>query len=170
MRPIKRSPTDWALRWIWNHPEVTCVLSGMNMDEHIEENISIASDALLNSITLEEIKLVERVRDLYNSLMKVPCTGCAYCMPCPAGVNIPGCFEKYNNKYLFGGIEQRAFYLMQLGGFTGKPAKASQCVNCGKCEEHCPQHIEIRKELKKVASKMEGFLDIPLAWILKRRF
>ncbi|WFD10437.1 aldo/keto reductase [Tepidibacter hydrothermalis] len=165
----KRSPAQWALRWIWNHPEVTCVLSGMNNDDHIRENIRTAKTTIAGSMSQDEIDRVERVRDIYKSLTKVPCTACAYCMPCPAGVNIPQCFQQYNNKYLFGGFEARLMYLVQLGGvMSDKSEKASQCINCGKCEKHCPQHIEIRKELKNVSSELEGIIDRPLSWLARR--
>ena len=116
-----------------------------------------------------DIELVERVRDIYKSLTKVPCTGCAYCLPCPAGVNIPQCFTHYNNKYLFGHLDSMIMYHTQLGDvMSDKAAKASLCINCGKCEKHCPQHIEIRKELKNVTSELDGLLAKPLAWMIKR--
>ena len=90
--PVKRSPAEWALRWVWNHPEVTTVLSGMNNELHIDENIHAADKALPNSLTVDELSTIARVGDTYRRLMKVNCTGCRYCMPCPAGVDIPGCF------------------------------------------------------------------------------
>lgn len=166
---VKRSPAEWALKWLWNHPEVTCILSGMNNDDHIKENISTASTTKANSLSEEDIERIEHVRDIYKELTKVSCTGCAYCMPCPAGVNIPLCFEKYNDKYLFGALGARLMYHVQLGGvMSDKVGLASKCVGCGKCEQHCPQHIEIRKELKNVSSELEGVIDKPLTWIMKR--
>lgn len=166
---MKRSAAEWALRWIWNKPEVTSVLSGMNVDDHIKENIETAKTATPDHLKESEIEQIEKVRDIFTSLTKVPCTACAYCMPCPVGVNIPLCFEKYNSKYYFGGIESKVFYLMQTGGVMGdKPSKASLCVDCGKCEDHCPQHIEIRKELKNVSKDLEGVMDKPLSWIIRR--
>lgn len=165
----KRSAAEWALRWIWNKTEVTSVLSGMNVDEHIKENIETAKSATPFHLQENEIEQIEKVRDIFTSLTKVPCTACAYCMPCPVGVNIPLCFEKYNSKSYFGGMESKIFYLMQTGGVMGdKTSKASQCVECGKCEEHCPQHIEIIKELKNVTKELEGVIDKPLLWIIKR--
>lgn len=166
-----RSAAQWALRWIWNHPEVTCVLSGMNVDAHIAENIQTAIAATPNHLTAEDLTRIDQVRDIFTSLTKVHCTGCAYCMPCPAGVNIPLCFEKYNSKSYFGGMEPRIMYLVQVGGIMkDKPSRASQCVNCGKCEAHCPQHIEIRRELKNVVREMEGVMDKPLGWAIKQVF
>ncbi|WP_340817727.1 aldo/keto reductase [Methanolobus sp. WCC4] len=158
----KRTPAEWALRWIWDHPEVTVVLSGMNDEAHIEENLRIAGEAHPNSLTEAEIQLVNRVADKYRELMKVGCTGCQYCMPCPVGVNIPLCFEEYNNMYLVDDPEGEKFlYAARLGGVVecGEPALASQCVQCGKCLEKCPQHIDIPSVLGSVVEEMEG-LDI----------
>jgi len=165
----KRSSADWALRWIWNQPEVTCVLSGMNVDEHIKENIEVATSALAGHLTEDEVKSIENVRDVFVKLTKVPCTGCAYCMPCPVGVNIPICFEKYNSKSYFGGMDAKMMYLVQAGGvLADHSGLASQCVNCGKCETNCPQHIEIRQELKNVTKELEGVVDKPLLWVMNR--
>lgn len=109
-----RSPADWALRWIWNHEEVGLVLSGMNVDEHIRENIRIASETVPNSMSDEEMQVVDDVKLIYRELMKVPCTGCNYCMPCPFGVDIPQTFTDYNNKYFFGSMAARAFYIVEI--------------------------------------------------------
>jgi predicted aldo/keto reductase-like oxidoreductase len=160
----KRSPAEWALRWIWNHPQVRVILSGMNVEEHIQENIKTASIAHPNSLSKSELQLVEKVRDTYRCLMKIGCTGCNYCMPCPAGVNIPQCFERYNNKYLFD-VKGRFPYYMWVGGLLSKPSYASLCIECGKCEKHCPQHIPIRKELKHVSKQMEGPMMKPIVWL-----
>ncbi len=165
----ERSAADWAFSWVLNHKEVTCVLSGMNVDEHIAENIEIANRVTPGSMTSEEIQVIERVKKQFESMMKVPCTGCAYCMPCPAGVNIPACFEQLNNKSYFGLMMAKGMYMMQTGGLMAeKTAKASQCINCGKCEQHCPQHIEIRKDLKQVSKELEAFYDPLLTWVAKK--
>ncbi|MCC4769907.1 aldo/keto reductase [Methanosarcina sp. DH2] len=157
--PIKRSPVEWALRWVWNHPEVTVVLSGMNEETHIEENLRIADEAYPNSLTEAELQLVKRVTSKYRELMKVSCTGCRYCMPCPAGVNIPLCFEEYNNLYLVDDpAGERFLYAARLGGVVtaGDPEFASLCVQCGKCVEKCPQHIDIPTVLESVVEELEG--------------
>jgi len=151
----KRSPAEWGLRWIWNHPEVTVILSGMSDEEQLAENVRIAQDAKANSLSDEELGIFERVKAILQSRTKVPCTACAYCMPCPAGVNIPGCFAAYNDKYLLDDKRNRFKYLQTLGVMAKKPAFASQCIECGKCEKHCPQNIQIRQELKKVKKEME---------------
>lgn len=156
--PIKRTPVEWALRWVWNHPEVTVVLSGMNDESHIRENLSIAGEALPGSLTAEELALVERAAHEYRELMKVGCTGCGYCMPCPAGVAIPSCFEVYNKMYLSGNTpEALALYAMRNSGILrkGLPSYASQCVECGQCLEKCPQELPIPALLKQVAAELE---------------
>ena len=157
--PVKRTPAEWALRWIWNHPEVTVVLSGMNDDENIRENLRIADEAYPGSLTVEELQLVKRVESKYRELMKVGCTGCQYCMPCPAGVNIPLCFEHYNNLNLADDPDQvKLMYASQMGGVlsVGEPQYASLCIGCGQCIEKCPQHIDIPEVLKCVVEEMEG--------------
>lgn len=155
---VNRSPAEWALRWVWNNPEVTVVLSGMNVDEHIEQNLAIAGEAKANSLTDKELDLIAQVADKYRELMPVGCTGCQYCMPCPAGVNIPSCFEIYNTGRMFEETQQRTqfVYAVQNGGVRGNKTYASQCVECGECMEHCPQHIEIPDRLKEVAEYCEA--------------
>jgi hypothetical protein len=156
---VKRSPAEWALRWVWDHPEVTVVLSGMNDERHIEENLRVAGEALPGSLTEKEVQLIGRVKDAYRRLMKVGCTGCQYCMPCPAGVNIPACFESYNNIYLGSSIPAKVMYIMNVGGgLDGKGTKglASQCKSCGKCVKVCTQHIDIPGQLKAAARELES--------------
>lgn len=165
---VKRTPAEWALLWVWNHPEVTVVLSGMNEESHVEENIRIAGIAYPQSLSGDELKLIEAAKETLTGMMKVGCTGCGYCMPCPAGVDIPFCFSCYNNKHLFG---KRLFQLMYLG-FTagtdgGKPSYASLCRDCGKCEKHCPQHLPIRKYLQEVVKEMQGFYFKPVAGLVQ---
>lgn len=151
---IKRKPAEWALRWVWNHPEVTVLLSGMNAEAHIAENIRTASEAHPNSMISEEIEMINAVKAVFKSKIKVNCTGCAYCMPCPFGVNIPQCFTLYNSKSILGGVMPLWQYLSGTSE-RQKNARASACRQCGACEKLCPQNIEIRKELKKVSKEME---------------
>ena len=150
----RRSPADWALRWIWNHPEVTCILSGMNAMEQIEENCRVATEATPNHLTENELAVFDRVRSQINASVKVGCTGCGYCMPCPMGVDIPNCFRCYNVYYSDGWFNGIREYLM---GTTFRKTKtnASLCIGCGKCEQHCPQAIPIREELKNTAKTLE---------------
>jgi len=155
--PLKRSAAEWGLRWVWNHPEVTVVLSGMNDEAHIDENLRVAESALPDSLLAEELALVERVRDTFLRLMKVGCTGCGYCMPCPAGVDIPGCFALYNTHHLFPRDHATKFvYLGRHGGILGDRSYAGLCRQCGKCEKICPQHLPVPVLLKKVSGEMEG--------------
>jgi hypothetical protein len=157
--PAKRTAAEWALRWVWNHPEVTVVLSGMNDEAHIRENLRVAGEAYPDSLTDGELQLVQKVEKKYRELMKVGCTGCRYCMPCPSGVNIPLCFEEYNNLYLADNPEGEKFmYAARVGGAVGlgKPEFASLCVQCGECREKCPQQIDIPAVLESVVAELEG--------------
>jgi uncharacterized protein len=167
-----RTPAEWALRWVWNHPEVTVVLSGMNDEKQIEENIRIANDGQPESLTSRDLELVSRAEKTYRGLMKVGCTGCRYCMPCPSGVDIPTCFEVYNNIRLFGEAGfARLNYLLRTGGVTGIGLSyASLCKDCGKCAKACPQHLAIPELLKDVAGDLERWWFKPAAWIFKRYF
>ncbi|HVP95455.1 MAG TPA: aldo/keto reductase [Methanoregulaceae archaeon] len=155
---VQRSPAEWALRWVWDHPEVTVVLSGMNDENHIEENIKVAGTVLPCSLTEEERAVIEEARQTYARLMKVPCTGCRYCMPCPSGVNIPECFAAYNQTGLFPESGQARFqYLFRVGGVVGEGSYAGLCKRCGKCSRVCPQHIDIPIRLKEVSQELEGY-------------
>ncbi len=156
---VKRSPAEWALRWVWNHPEVTVVLSGMTEPYHVEENLKSAGEGLADSLTAKELKLIDRVADKYRELMKINCTGCRYCMPCPQGVDIPACFETYNNLYMFGGKDRlMIMYAAKLGGILRGAERnfASQCVQCGQCLNACPQNLPIPQLLEKVVEEFEG--------------
>lgn len=157
---IKRTPAEWALRWVLNHPEVTCVLSGMNEEEHIKENLRVADESIPNSLTEDELDIIGQVRDKYRQLMKTGCTGCCYCAPCPAGVDIARCFEIYDSAQIFGGKRQnQVMYALGLNTLRGgKPAYASNCIKCGKCERHCPQDLEIMELLDDVSNDMEGVI------------
>jgi uncharacterized protein len=155
---IKRSPAEWGLRWVWNHPEVTVVLSGMNEESQVTENLRTAETALPHSMKPEELATIKNVADAYRKQLKVPCTGCQYCMPCLNGVNIPRNFQAYNEFYLSGDEQQtRGMYAMFLmGGLTGVRADAALCKDCKQCLERCPQHINIPEKLKEVAKDLGG--------------
>lgn len=149
-----RTPAELALKWLYDQPEVNCVLSGMNSMEMVEQNVRTASEYGVGCMTESDRALVEAVRQEITKHVKVGCTGCGYCMPCPRGVDIPGTFRCYNAMYSEGKKSGRRDYL-QCTAFRKNPASASQCVGCGKCEQHCPQHIEIRRELKAAAGELE---------------
>lgn len=157
------SPAEWALRWVWNHPEVTVALSGMNSEEQIEENVRTAESVRPNSLTNAELKCIDQVKEALRAKIKVGCTGCGYCMPCPAGVNIPVCFSYYNDKSIYGGRGRVSIHYMGMlsGSDGGKRSYASLCKNCGKCERHCPQKLPVRKLLKEVSKEMEPFYFKP---------
>ena len=141
------TPAELGLRWLWDQPGVTCILSGMNSTEMVEENIRIASDAEPGHFTDKDFELVEKIKTIIKEREKVGCTGCRYCMPCPKGVDIPGTFYFYNLMYIDKKTSAR-FEFAQVMGMRKEQSFASQCVGCGKCEQHCPQHINIREKLK----------------------
>lgn len=151
----KRTAAEWGLRWIWNNSDVGVVLSGMSMMEHVVENVNIAKEAEPNSLTEKELATIEEVKDIFNNRVKVPCTGCAYCMPCPAGVNIPKVFTIYNDYFLIDSEAGRKRTKFRYGFWSKEDEHASNCVDCGKCEEHCPQSIQIRDQLKDVTALFE---------------
>ena len=156
--PVKRSPADWALSWILSNPDITLVLSGMNETEHIKENIEIADKSRPGMLSGAELEIINRVRDKYLELMQVGCTGCGYCMPCPAGINIPDAFKYLNSYHMFKNGKSRLDYALYAGAKTedGKPHWTTSCIDCGKCEKACPQNIEVRKEFEKVRRHMEN--------------
>lgn len=155
---VKRSAADWALRWIYNHEQVTLVLSGMNNMDHIDENIKVASETEPNSLTDREKGIIQRVKDKYHDLLTIGCTGCGYCMPCTVGIDIPGSLKRLNNYHMFSKGQAKIFHTAYSGIMTddGKPHFASSCIECGKCEPKCPQNIEIIKGLKQVSRELEG--------------
>ncbi len=142
------SSAELGLRWLWDQPEVTCVLSGMNSPKMIVENIRIASKAEPGQFTEEDFALVDQVKTIIREREKVPCAGCRYCMPCPKGVDIPTNFYYDNLMYLEEKKGRARFEFARNMGLQKEPAFASQCIGCGKCEQHCPQHISIREKLK----------------------
>ena len=161
----KRTPAEWALRWVWNHPEISVVLSGMNEEEHVEENIRIANEGFPRSLSESELKLIDRVKKRYNELMKIGCTGCNYCMPCPNGINIPSCFDYYNSGYLF---DNKFMCNMLYLSFIPDHELASKCQNCGECEEKCPQKLPIQQHLAQVAKEFEGRRSKTISWLWEK--
>ena len=160
------SAAEWAFRWLYDQPEVTCVLSGMNSMEMLEENLRIANETQIGAFTEADFALIDLVKAEIESTVKVGCTGCGYCMPCPKGVDIPETFRCYNNYYAEGKRVAIKEY-MQCTLFRKNHSNASNCVECGLCEKHCPQHIEIRKELKNAANKLESPVFKFVKWAIK---
>ncbi|MBQ8350704.1 MAG: aldo/keto reductase [Clostridia bacterium] len=150
-----RSPAEWAFRWLWNQGEVTVVLSGMSSMQMLEENLQSAESAAVGELSEADDDMLRRVAEAINAKMKVGCTGCGYCMPCPKGVDIPGTFAAYNRTAAEGWFAGEREYFM---GTTLRKnrAAASQCVGCGKCEAHCPQGIAIREQLAAARKTLEG--------------
>ncbi|HVP09925.1 MAG TPA: aldo/keto reductase [Phycisphaerae bacterium] len=160
---VRRTPAEWALRWVWNHPEVTVVLSGMNEEAQVKENLAVANTARANSLTPKELELVQRAARTYRALMKVSCTGCGYCLPCPSDVMIPLCLEEYVRMHMFNARDEAKFiYALRTSGIVtdGKPGHASQCIECGECLDKCPQQIPIPEVLAQVVADLEG-PDLP---------
>ena len=153
--PVQRSPAEWAFRWLWDQPEVTVVLSGMNSEAMVAENCAAADQARPGELTDRDRELFAGVVKAINAKMKVGCTGCRYCMPCPKGVDIPGIFAAWNRSATDGHLSAFTGYFM-CTALRKDATGASNCVGCGKCEQHCPQGIRIREELKTCRKKFEG--------------
>ena len=149
-----RTPAALAFQWLFDQPEVTCVLSGMSSMEMVEENLATADQARPGCMTDSSRALIERVREEIRRSVKAGCTGCGYCMPCPKEVDIPGTFRCWNAMYSEGRASGRRDYL-QCTAMRKNPSSASQCVGCGKCESRCPQHLPIRQLLKSAADELE---------------
>ena len=149
------SPAQWALRWLWDQKEVTCVLSGMNSVEMVQENTATASQSSVGELTDNDQEMLRKVVAAINSKMKVGCTGCGYCVPCPKGVDIPGTFAAYNHYYTEGWFSGMKEYFM-CTALRKNSTAASNCIGCGKCEKHCPQGIAIRKELQSAKKVLEN--------------
>jgi predicted aldo/keto reductase-like oxidoreductase len=152
-----RSPASWALRWLWDQPEVTVVLSGMSGEDQVADNLQTADEAVPGVLSAGERDTLKQVVDLFRESFKVPCTGCGYCMPCPQGVNIPGCFSAYNASFSLGRITGMIRYTNGTAATRHDHGMASRCIGCGKCERHCPQHIHIPAALQDVEKRMEPF-------------
>lgn len=143
----KKTPAEWALRWVWNHPEVSTALSGVSTMGQIMENVRVADEGTPNSLSDKELSIIGQVKEAYRRMLKIDCTGCAYCMPCETGVNIPINFSLYNDLSMFKDAE---INLLIYNEMLSPEQRASACTECGKCEEQCPQHLQIQEELKVV--------------------
>lgn len=164
---VEYTPVQWALKWLWNQPQVTCVLSGMNSVEMIQDNMDTAENTRVGELTEADEAMLQQVVQAINARMKVGCTGCGYCMPCPKGVDIPGSFSAYNRRYSEGWMAAMQDYFM-CTAMRKDASGASNCVECGKCEQHCPQHIQIRQELKAVKKTLENPVYRIARWFVKK--
>ena len=165
--PVRHTPAQWAFRWLWNQPEVTVVLSGMNSDEMVRDNLRTASTVQVGELGPEEEAMLRQVVAAINSKMKVGCTGCGYCMPCPKNVDIPGTFAAYNRRYQEGKFWGFMDYVI-CTLLRKNPTPASNCIGCGKCEKHCPQHLPIRQKLGEAQKELEGPLYRTVRRVLGR--
>ncbi len=150
--PIRRSPAEWALQWLWNKPEVTVALSGMSTMDQVQENLEAADRSQANALTEKELKAVAQVRDVYKQLRPIPCTSCGYCMPCPYGVEIPRNLQMYNTGYIYNKMEQQGKRYQKMKQGT----RAEDCVQCRECEEQCPQEIIISEWMPCVHNELSA--------------
>jgi predicted aldo/keto reductase-like oxidoreductase len=149
------SPAGWALNWVWNQEEVTTLLSGMNIMEHLDENLRLADAVSVGMLNDSQKAVYKSVLESINRSSKINCAGCNYCMPCPMGVNIPGSFSSYNMSFSMGYVVGMHHYITSTGFTSEKGGSPSLCIKCGKCEPLCPQNIPIMKELVKARKRME---------------
>ncbi len=162
------SPAAWGLRWVWDHPEVTMVLSGMGAPEQVTANCAVAERALPRTMTEREHAAVARALAVLERTNKVPCTGCGYCMPCPQGVDIPGCFSAYNASFALGRMTGMQQYLTASGALTDHPRLITQCVRCGACAKRCPQGIAVPDRLAEARRRLQPRVVEPFFGLVRR--
>ena len=150
---VKRTPAEWALRFVWNRPEVSVVLSGMSEPSQMEENVRLANQGLANSLTARELALIQEAKTIYQARTRVLCTGCGYCLPCSHGVSIPANFLQLNNLSIYRDRRAAEFFYFHI---LKEDQRASHCEECGQCLELCPQHITIPEMLKEVVREFES--------------
>ncbi|MCL1832144.1 MAG: aldo/keto reductase [Oscillospiraceae bacterium] len=150
---------DHGLWWLWNRPQVTVVLSGMNSTAIMDANIDSADK--FRPLSDERLAVYDEVVADFRKTYKINCTGCGYCVPCPKGINIPGCFSAYNTRHSHGLVTGMSSYLTTTGALSTPSFSPRICTECGKCEKACPQNLPIRRELKRVGRKLE---PPPIRW------
>lgn len=151
--PSGRTAARWAFEWLWDQKEITCVLSGMNSEEMIEQNCRTASDTLPGSFTESDFAMIDRIREYISRTTRVNCTGCRYCMPCPKGIDIPALLRCYNHMYSERKSSGRLEYI-QSTAIRQDTVFANKCIGCGKCEKHCPQELNIRELIKQADKEL----------------
>ena len=151
--PVRRTPADWALQWLWDQPEVSVVLSGMSAMDQVAANVDSAARSRSGSFAEADRQLIRALQNMYRARTVIPCTGCNYCLPCPNGVDIPGNFQTYNDAFLHEDLRgsRRRYQL-----FTEPAVRADACVACGECEDHCPQKIPISDWMPRVHALLGG--------------
>jgi len=155
-----RTPASWALRWVWNRPEITTVLSGLSQENHLKETLALADEVVPNMLSPEETDMISRARDAYKAVGAIGCTSCRYCMPCPFGVSIPEVFDWYNEwKTIRRSFTRRLLYIATVGAvFSDRNGLASCCTSCGICLKKCPQNLPIPRLMKTISREHEGIL------------
>lgn len=148
----RRTPVEWAFRWLYNLPQINVILSGVTTMEQLKEDVEIFDRAEANCMSQEELRIVDEVKRLYETKLVVGCTGCNYCMPCPSRVEIPSIFELYNNSSLYNDLTRQGKFYRKWFDETGRGAQA--CIECGKCEEACPQELPVIELLKEAHSHL----------------
>ncbi|MFW6304414.1 MAG: aldo/keto reductase [Candidatus Saliniplasma sp.] len=146
------SPVEWALRWLWDQPEVSLVLSGMSTLDQVKENVDIAADSGIDRLSDKDLKIVDEVAEKYREISPVECTGCNYCMPCPNDVAITSNFSLYNQAEIYDEYEENKEKYMER---LSEKKRASACVKCGQCEEACPQNLPIMDLMDEVTEYFE---------------
>ncbi|MPN03229.1 hypothetical protein SDC9_150455 [bioreactor metagenome] len=154
----RRSPVEWALRWVADQPEVSLLLSGMSNMDQVVDNLRICSQNDITKLGMkpEDRTFLAHVAQTWKAKIKIDCTACRYCMPCPHGVNIPGCFSLYNNASMFDTWKSAAKQYKEQ--FIDKQMDASLCVECGACESVCPQQLSIIETLKELHAVFERMM------------
>lgn len=152
---VPRLPAEWAFRFVWENQEVVTALSGMNSEDQILVNSAVASTAFPNSMPNSQIEVIKKAQAWFDSKIKVPCTGCRYCVPCPKGVSIPEIFEHFNTASMRGLLEENGkTFLTDYKKLVDENHGVNQCVNCGTCAKLCPQHINIPEMLKEAHNSL----------------
>ncbi|MDO4503032.1 MAG: aldo/keto reductase [Coriobacteriia bacterium] len=164
----ERSCASWALRWLWDQPAVTCVLSGMNAVEQLEDNLATAADAEPGCLSPSEREAIAQVKEAFGEKWRVPCTGCNYCMPCPAKINIPAAFSAYNESFAVSWFSGVVRHVTGSGITSGDPHFLAGCTGCGACKRKCPQHIDVPRELSAVQKRLEPAVIRPASKVFMK--
>ena len=151
--PSRRTPVEWAFHWVWNRPEVNLVLSGMSTIEQVEQNLAAVDHAEAATFGPAEHEIIQKTVELFRRRTEIPCTSCAYCMPCPQGVNIPRNFSLYNDGVIYNNPANARFTYFH---FMKEDARASACIACNECEPKCPQQIPIAAFMEKIHAAFRG--------------
>jgi hypothetical protein len=148
---VNRTPTDWALQWLWDQPEVSLVLSGMSNMSHVQENVASANRSGVGSLRDKDREFIETIQRAYKDITPIPCTNCRYCVPCPGGIDIPTVFRIFNDTVMFEDLK----YGKTEYHYLDEEHRADNCVECGSCEEKCPQGIAVIEWLKEAHAMLE---------------